>query len=69
MAASNSVIITCATTGGIHTPTVSEHLPNTPDRIAHASIEAAEAGVSVIHLHAGGHPGGHGRAPILLSEP
>ena len=46
------VIITCAPTGGIHTPTMSEHLPITPDEIAAASIEAAEAGASIIHLHA-----------------
>jgi len=46
------VIITCAPTGGIHTPTMSEHLPVTPDQIATASIEAAEAGASIIHLHA-----------------
>ncbi|MEM1299638.1 MAG: 3-keto-5-aminohexanoate cleavage protein, partial [Pseudomonadota bacterium] len=47
-----SVIITCAVTGGIHTPSMSPHLPITPDQIATASIEAAEAGASVIHLHA-----------------
>jgi len=47
-----SVIITCAPTGGIHTPTMSDHLPITPDQIATASIEAAEAGASIIHLHA-----------------
>lgn len=46
------VIITCAPTGGIHTPTMSEHLPITPAEIARASIEAAEAGASIIHLHA-----------------
>lgn len=46
------VIITCAVTGGIHTPTMSPHLPVTPDEIAHAAIGAAEAGASVIHLHA-----------------
>ena len=46
------VIITCAPTGGIHTPTMSDHLPITPDEIATASIEAAEAGASIIHLHA-----------------
>lgn len=49
---SKSVIITCAPTGGIHTPTMSEHLPITPAEIATASIEAAEAGASIIHLHA-----------------
>ncbi|WP_299624053.1 3-keto-5-aminohexanoate cleavage protein [Pelagibius sp.] len=48
----NPVIITCAPTGGIHTPTMSPHLPITPAEIATASIEAAEAGASVIHLHA-----------------
>ncbi len=47
-----SVIITCAPTGGIHTPSMSEHLPITPAEIATASIEAAEAGASIIHLHA-----------------
>lgn len=47
-----SVIITCAPTGGIHTPTMSEHLPITPSEIAEASIEAAEAGAAIIHLHA-----------------
>ena len=47
-----SVIITCAPTGGIHTPTMSPHLPITPSEIAPASIEAAEAGASIIHLHA-----------------
>ncbi|MEO0957753.1 MAG: 3-keto-5-aminohexanoate cleavage protein, partial [Pseudomonadota bacterium] len=46
------VIITCAVTGGIHTPTMSPHLPVTPDEIAQASIEASEAGASIIHLHA-----------------
>jgi uncharacterized protein (DUF849 family) len=47
-----SVIITCAPTGGIHTPSMSPHLPVTPAEIAKASIEAAEAGASIIHLHA-----------------
>ncbi|GAB6987647.1 beta-keto acid cleavage family enzyme [Nocardioides pyridinolyticus] len=45
-------LITCAPTGGIHTPTMSPHLPVTPDEIAAASIEAAEAGAAIIHLHA-----------------
>ena len=52
MASSRKVIITCAVTGSIHTPTMTPHLPITPDEIARASIEAAEAGASVIHLHA-----------------
>ena len=46
------VIITCAPTGGIHTPTMSPHLPITPSDIWTASIDAAEAGASIIHLHA-----------------
>lgn len=49
---SKPVIITCAPTGGIHTPSMSPHLPVTPAEIATASIEAAEAGASIIHLHA-----------------
>ncbi|WP_082990189.1 BKACE family enzyme [Woeseia oceani] len=48
----NKVIITCAVTGSIHTPTMSPHLPVTPAEIASASIEAAEAGAAIIHLHA-----------------
>ncbi len=46
------VIITCAVTGGVHTPSMSPHLPVTPNEISTASIEAAEAGASIIHLHA-----------------
>jgi uncharacterized protein (DUF849 family) len=46
------VIITCAITGGIHTPSMSPHLPVTPQEIAAAAIEAAEAGAAIIHLHA-----------------
>ena len=49
---SKPVIITCAPTGGIHTPSMSPHLPVTPAEIATASIDAAEAGASIIHLHA-----------------
>ncbi len=47
-----SVIITCAVTGGIHTPTMSPYLPVTPDQIADAAIGASEAGATIIHLHA-----------------
>ncbi len=46
------VIITCAVTGAIHTPSMSEYLPITPQQIAEQSIAAAEAGASIIHLHA-----------------
>lgn len=46
------VIITCAVTGSIHTPTMSPYLPVTPDEIADQAVEAAEAGASILHLHA-----------------
>ncbi|MCC6306507.1 MAG: 3-keto-5-aminohexanoate cleavage protein [Rhodobacteraceae bacterium] len=46
------VIITCAVTGSIHTPSMSPHLPITPDEIAESAIAAAEAGAAIIHLHA-----------------
>jgi uncharacterized protein (DUF849 family) len=46
------VIITCAVTGAIHTPSMSPHLPITPEEIAEAAIGAAEAGAAIVHLHA-----------------
>ena len=46
------VIITCAVTGAIHTPSMSPHLPVTPEEIADAAIGAAEAGAAIVHLHA-----------------
>jgi uncharacterized protein (DUF849 family) len=51
-AAQGKVIITCAVTGAIHTPTMSPHLPITPEEIAQAAIGAAEAGAAIVHLHA-----------------
>ena len=48
----DKVIITCAVTGAIHTPTMTPHLPITPDEIAQAAIGAAEAGAAILHLHA-----------------
>jgi len=48
----SKVIITCAVTGSIHTPTMSPHLPVTPQEIADQAAEAAEAGASILHLHA-----------------
>lgn len=48
----DSVIITCAITGAIHTPSMSPHLPVTPAEIAEQAIAAAEAGASILHLHA-----------------
>src|SRR5687768_12850027 len=46
------VIINCAVTGSVHTPSMTPYLPITPDDIARESIEAAEAGAAIIHLHA-----------------
>lgn len=48
----DKVIITCAVTGAIHTPSMSPHLPVTPEEIADAAIGAAEAGAAIVHLHA-----------------
>ncbi|MEO8153818.1 MAG: 3-keto-5-aminohexanoate cleavage protein [Rhizobacter sp.] len=48
----DKVIITCAVTGSVHTPTMSPYLPLTPDQIAEQAIEAAEAGAAILHLHA-----------------
>ena len=48
----DKVIITCAVTGAIHTPTMSPHLPITPEEIAEAAIGAAQAGAAIVHLHA-----------------
>jgi uncharacterized protein (DUF849 family) len=48
----SKIIISCAITGAIHTPSMSPHLPITPEEIATASIAAAEAGAAIIHLHA-----------------
>ncbi|HUG63038.1 MAG TPA: 3-keto-5-aminohexanoate cleavage protein [Methylomirabilota bacterium] len=52
MKPSDNVIISCAITGSIHTPSMSPHLPVTPDEIADSAIGAAEAGAAILHLHA-----------------
>ena len=52
MAKQRKTIITCAITGAIHTPTMSDALPYTADDITSQSIAAAEAGASILHLHA-----------------
>ncbi len=52
MALDGKVIITCAVTGAIHTPSMSPHLPVTAAEIAEAAIGAAEAGAAIVHLHA-----------------
>jgi uncharacterized protein (DUF849 family) len=48
----NKVIVSCAITGSIHTPSMSPYLPVTPEQIAEHAIGAAEAGAAVVHLHA-----------------
>ena len=50
--AERKVIITCAVTGAIHTPTMSQYLPVTPQEIADGAIGAAKAGAAIVHLHA-----------------
>ena len=52
MAKRSKAIITCAVTGGGYTPTMSPHLPITPEEIAGASLAAAQAGAAMLHLHA-----------------
>ena len=52
MAETRKVIITCAVTGSIHTPTMTPYLPITPDEIAEGAVGAAEAGAAILHLHA-----------------
>ena len=60
MADPRKVIITCAVTGAIHTPSMSPYLPITPQEITDAAVAAAEAGAAIVHLHArdpvDGHP-------------
>ena len=51
MRAFDKAIITCAVTGGIHVPTMSPHLPVTPDEIVEDVAAAAEAGASIVHIH------------------
>jgi uncharacterized protein (DUF849 family) len=52
MAKARKVVITCAVTGAIHTPSMSPHLPITPDEIIADALGAAEAGAAILHLHA-----------------
>lgn len=52
MKKSKKVIITCAITGSVHTPSMSPYLPITPAQIAQSALDAAEAGAAIVHLHA-----------------
>ena len=69
MRKSSKAIITCAITGSIHTPSMSPHLPVTPDEIATQAVDAAQAGAAILHLHArdpeNGKPSG---APELFNR-
>ncbi len=63
------VIITCAVTGSIHTPTMSPYLPVTPAQIAESAVEAAKAGAAIVHLHARNpNTGEPSQAPELFAE-
>lgn len=69
MSTSRKVIITCAATGAIHTPSMSPYLPVTPAEIAEAALGAAEAGAAILHLHARDpHDGRPTQDPALFSE-
>ena len=52
MSSNNKIIISCAVTGAIHTPSMSPHLPITPEEIIADSLAAANAGAAILHLHA-----------------
>lgn len=52
MAKSQKIVITCAVTGSVHTPSMSPHLPLTPAEITAGAVGAAQAGAAVLHLHA-----------------
>ncbi len=52
MAPPRKIVITCAVTGSIHTPSMSPYLPVTPREIADAAVGAAQAGAAIVHLHA-----------------
>ena len=52
MSSNNKIIISCAVTGAIHTPSMSPHLPITPEEIIADSLAAADAGAAILHLHA-----------------
>ncbi|NMR21363.1 3-keto-5-aminohexanoate cleavage protein [Cellulomonas fimi] len=58
MISTNKVIVSAAVTGSIHVPSMSDHLPITPEQIGTAAIESAEAGAAIVHLHARSAPDG-----------
>lgn len=64
----NKVIISCAVTGSVHVPTMSDALPLTPEEIAAQSIEAAKAGAAILHLHARGEDGRPSADPAIFGR-
>lgn len=69
MITSKKVIISAAVTGSIHVPSMSEHLPVTPEQIGHAAVESARAGAAIVHLHARQAPDGRPAfAPEVFGE-
>ncbi|MFB9124412.1 3-keto-5-aminohexanoate cleavage protein [Paraburkholderia dipogonis] len=69
MSKERKVIITCAVTGSIHTPTMSPYLPITAEQIATNAIDAANAGAAIVHLHARNPRNGHPDQSPELFEP
>jgi uncharacterized protein (DUF849 family) len=67
VALKRKVVITCAVTGAIHTPSMSAHLPITADRIIESALGAAEAGAAILHLHARDQEDGKDEAREILS--
>ena len=65
----NKVIISCAITGSIHTPTMSDALPITPDQIATQAVDAAKAGAAILHLHARDPKDGRPSPAMVCSMP
>ena len=66
--ASRKVIISCAITGGVHTPSMSDALPLTPEQIARESLAAAGAGAAIVHLHARGPEGRPSSDPDIFMQ-
>src|SRR5215471_8273498 len=69
MAKSRKVIITCAVTGAIHTPSMSPYLPVSAEEIAAGALGAAEAGAAIVHLHARDPQDGHPTQDPKYFEP
>jgi uncharacterized protein (DUF849 family) len=60
------IILSCAVTGSVHTPSMSEYLPATPAQIIDSAVEAAEAGAAIVHLHAREEDGKPSGDPVLF---